>query len=296
MSERQDRVDAVIEAFLDHLEGTGERPSLDHLTDGERQEAEALMKSLEAARGIDPYASRPSIELLLAGTRFEELLHGHSRASTEIGAIQIVHGVLADIDGRARVEVDYSDEFDTVVYSYLDLRVRFLLVEADASEPFITEGVRRVVERILDTETDTSRVGVVAAQSDELITQILGPHDLGRTITAPNGSSQAQWEPALSLALAVRRMLEKSAPEWDPFDFDPGFGNAVDVAAIALEYARRLIAQEAARRYQGEKGSAYRSLLNQESLIGDLVALVFGTHPGALDLDAEVARIAKVAA
>ncbi len=296
MTEREDRVDAVIQAFLDHLEGTAERPSLDHLTNMERREAEALMASLEAARGIDPHASRPSIERLLAGTRFEELLHPDHRASSVAVDVETVRDVLASVDGRARVETDRAGEDPTVVYFFLDLRARFMTVNADGSEPFVTDAVRSKVETIFGTDPDTTRVGVVAAGSDELITQILAAHDLGQTVTAPSGSSHIQWEPLLPLAMAVRRMLEQCAPEWDRFDFDPSFADAVDIASAAAEFARRLIAQEASRRYQGEKARAYKSLLRQEHLVAELTASVLLEPAGSIDLEAEVTRIVQAAA
>ena len=296
MTERENRVDGVIQAFLDHLEGTAERPNLDHLTDVERREAEEIMASLEAARGMDPYASRPSIERLLAGTPLEEVLHARNGVSASAADNEIVRDVLAGIDARARVEVGHSNGLVSLVYSYLDLRAQFMTVEADASEPFVTDAVRSTVEAIFRIDPDTTRVGVVAAGSRELITQMLAAHDLGRTITIPGGSLHTQWETPLPLALAVRRMLEQCAPEWDRFDFDPTFGEAVDIAGIAAELARRLIAQEAARRYQSEKARAYKSLLQQEDLIGELTASVLLEPAGSVDLDAEVTRITKAVA
>jgi hypothetical protein len=60
-----DRVEEVLDAFFDHVENDGPEPSLDHLTPDERAEAEQLLASLKAARGIVPSASRPSIAALL---------------------------------------------------------------------------------------------------------------------------------------------------------------------------------------------------------------------------------------
>ena len=55
-------------AYLDYREGDcDEPPSLDGLSDRDRRVAEVFMESSEAAAGIDPYASRPSLEKLLAG-------------------------------------------------------------------------------------------------------------------------------------------------------------------------------------------------------------------------------------
>src|SRR4051812_34690102 len=74
MTESDDRIDAVIEAFLDYLHGNGEEPSLEDLDTQERTRAEGLIASLRAGRGIDPYASRPSLEQLLVGTALESAL------------------------------------------------------------------------------------------------------------------------------------------------------------------------------------------------------------------------------
>jgi hypothetical protein len=296
MTKHDDHVVAVIQAFLDHLEGIAERPTLDHLTDEERRDAEALMESLEAGRGIDPHASRPSIERLLAGTPLEALLRRDHRASVGTPDAVTVRDVLAGVDSRARVEIESTEGLTAVVYSYLDLRARFVTIDAYDSGAFITDSVRRTVEAIFDRDPDTTRVGVVAARSDELITQMLAAEDLGRTVTAPSGALHTDWEPAMPLSLAARRMLERCAPEWDPFDFDPALGDAVEALAVAAEIASQLIAQEAGRSYRGEKARAYKSLVGQEGLIVDLVASVTDRTAGSVDLDAETMRIATTAA
>lgn len=295
MTKHDDHVGAVIQAFLDYLEGIAERPTLDHLTDEERRDAEALMESLEAGRGIDPHASRPSIERLLAGTPLEGLLRRDDRASVGTSDVVTVRDVLAG-NSRARVEIESTEGFTAVVYSYLDLRACFVTIDADDSGAFMTDSVRRTVEAIFDRDPDTSRVGVVAARSDELITQMLAAEDLGRTVTAPSGALHTDWEPAMPLSLAARRMLERCAPEWDPFDFDPALGDAVEAPAVAAEIAGRLIAKEAGRSYRGEKARAYKSLVGQEGLIVDLVASVTDRTAGSVDLDAETMRIARTAA
>ena len=66
MTEPQDPVDELLDAYFDYLEGVGEEPSLDHLTGEQRAEAEQLIASLKAAQGIDPEASRPSLAALMA--------------------------------------------------------------------------------------------------------------------------------------------------------------------------------------------------------------------------------------
>ena len=55
-----------IDRYLDYLEGeTTEPPTFDGLSDIQRRGAEAWVGSITTARGIDPYAQKPSIERLM---------------------------------------------------------------------------------------------------------------------------------------------------------------------------------------------------------------------------------------
>ena len=62
-----DPVEAVIAAYLDHLEHGAPEPSLDHLGDDDRLRAIDLMDLMRDGRGIDVYRSRPSLDALLSG-------------------------------------------------------------------------------------------------------------------------------------------------------------------------------------------------------------------------------------
>lgn len=294
MSNDTDPVDSVILAFLDYLEGSAEPPSLDHLTAHDRDRAQRLIESLEAGRGIDPYASRPSVEALLADTELASMLIPTTRSYTAVIDLSTIEDVLSAVDERAQVEVD-SDAAagPTVVFSYLDLRARFVLIDVDS--PVVTDDVRTVVQRLFDVDPDTARVGVVA-RTDDLLTQIVSADDFGATITTPLGQPDGSWQSPLPLALAARRMLEQSAPEWDSFDFDQTASDPLDVAAIATNIAQRVIDREAARPYQGEKARAYRGLAGQESVFAELIADVAARGVDAVDLDAETTRIAQEAA
>ena len=66
ISERDD-LNRFRDAYLDYLEGArDEPPALEQLPEDQRPAAESFVESIFAARGVDPYASRPSIEQLLA--------------------------------------------------------------------------------------------------------------------------------------------------------------------------------------------------------------------------------------
>jgi hypothetical protein len=221
-----DPVQAVVLAFLDHLEGLAPRPTLDHLEPDDRARAQELLDGLVVARGIDPRASRPSVESLLMGTPLSGLLP----ALNPVGNADVttVARVLAGVDPRARAEIRPDG---TVAYSYLDLHARFLLVPTE--NPLVSEQVRTQVRALFEADPDTSRVGVVAAGSHDLVTQLLAADEVGHSITTPRGEPHTRWEPTLPLALAARRMLEQSAPEWPSFDFDQAHSEPLDLTAVA---------------------------------------------------------------
>ena len=67
MISKRDDLSRFRDAYLDYLEGTrGDPPALEELPEDQRPAAESFVESILAARGVDPYASRPSIEQLLA--------------------------------------------------------------------------------------------------------------------------------------------------------------------------------------------------------------------------------------
>jgi hypothetical protein len=289
----EDPVDAVILAFLDYLEGVAPRPSLEHLSEEERAYATVCLEGMAVARGLDPYGTRPSVEALLADTPLSPLLAAIPAAGGDEADLATVRGVLAGVDARARVELDESAD-PCVVFGYLDLRARFVLVPGVV--PVVTEAVRTLVRRIFSDDPDTSRVGVVAAHSGDLATQLLAADEIGAFIATTRGEPQLRWDRPLPLALAARRMLEQSAPEWPAFDFgDYARGDALNVTSLAAEIARRVIARESERSYRGDKRRAYQALVGQEDLFADLVARV--TASGReLNLDAETTRITRAAA
>jgi hypothetical protein len=304
VTDKVDPVDGVILAFLDHVEGMGPRPTLDHLVDSDRQRAEALLALVGTGRGIDPRASRPSIEAMVVDTPYAELFRDVSRpdirpprprraGGDRVGRADLttVHRVLDSVDDRALVDVDHATS--TVVLSYLDFRARFLVL--DAAVPIIDDSVRGAVEALFDADPDTSRVGVVAAGSGELLTQLVSADDLGTTITAPDGKPHTRWTPRLPLALAARQLVEEAAPDWPAFDVERAYGGVLDLPTVAAEVARAVIARESARSYRGEKKRAYADLVGQEQAFAEIIERV-SARRSPVDLEAEISRIMRAAA
>ena len=92
MTNDHNNLDKFQDDYLDYLEGArDEPPSLEDMPVESRRMAEAFIESIMAARGVDPYASRPSIEQLLAygaptnesTSELRELLQDHLRLTVD---------------------------------------------------------------------------------------------------------------------------------------------------------------------------------------------------------------------
>ena len=98
MTSERDDLSKFRDAYLDYLEGNrDEPPALEDLPEEQRRAAKAFIKSIMAARGVDPYASRPSIERLLASrsqtndrtSELGEVLQNHLRLTVDHRALVI---------------------------------------------------------------------------------------------------------------------------------------------------------------------------------------------------------------
>ena len=92
MTSERDVLSKFRDAYLDYLEGArDEPPALEDLPEEQHRAAEAFIKSITAARGVDPHASRPSIEQLLGSwsrtsdpaSKLDEVLQDHLRLTVD---------------------------------------------------------------------------------------------------------------------------------------------------------------------------------------------------------------------
>src|SRR4051794_26773118 len=105
MNGNSDAVDDVLAAFSHHLAQGTARPALEHLDPHDRQLAEDLMRLMETGRRIDPSASAPSLEALLADTEFADALPPAAPIS-EAPVLHRVQDVLTHVDPRGEVYLD----------------------------------------------------------------------------------------------------------------------------------------------------------------------------------------------
>ena len=96
MTNEHEELNRFQDAYLDYLEGgRDDPPELENLTAEQRRVAEVFIKSITAARGVDPRASRPSIEQLLgtwsrtseSAGKLSEVLQDHLRLTVDPRAL-----------------------------------------------------------------------------------------------------------------------------------------------------------------------------------------------------------------
>jgi hypothetical protein len=303
MTESDDRVDAAIEAFLDHLDGRGDEPDLHDLDEQERARVGALVASLRAGRGIDPFASRPSLEQLLAGTPLEAAV-----PPTEPGPPP-GPDLLDEIRRRLRSYLPFHVAVwpDTgaaglgIGSGFVALiaaqRLRLAISGETASgsdlaqlDPVAAAGP------VYGAFPDTAGVIVIHPDAD-LSSVAIDPFDVEDCIATPSGSSQRPRvrRPVLPLADTVRAYLDEVGPVLDAGgDVETLTAGEVDVGAVALTAAGRAVEAVAAagRRAKIRPKRDTWSALGQPEIdaIGDLVLDAIA----GLDEQALAARIADL--
>lgn len=313
-----DPVEAAVASYLDFLEGLAEPPDLGMLTDEDRRRTIEMINSLLAGRGIQLDGSTPSVEALLAGTELESLLESANSVSSDHGQggggnreaaaaraarpidrerarVERIENTLRGADSRVLVRPEPHRLLGpAVTVAYLDLRVVFFPV--DSPSPVITERTRGILSHVLGDDTDLDYVGVVADDAPDLLTQVLSASDLGLPAVTPSDDLQLPWPPMLPLPLALRSVLELAAPSWEPFVFDTKRREPLQIADVACDAARRILAREVSRPYRGDKGRAYKSFTGSETIFTDLIVrLAAGETSDAAVSDA-LDRIARDAA
>ena len=107
MTSAHDDLDRFRDAHLDFLEGDRkDPPALHDLPEDKRAAAQSFVESIRAARGIDPYASRPPIEqLLYARARISDrtgelanALQKHLRSTVDVRAVVTPDATSAALD------------------------------------------------------------------------------------------------------------------------------------------------------------------------------------------------------
>lgn len=212
-----DPIEAVIAAYLDHLENGGPVPSFDDLSEEDRRTAQELIDLMREGRGIDVYRSRPSLDSLLAGTEFEGWLDAPHTEGLSIDAVRPeVISALGSAsspvaDGTAQNEGIRSDALTQ--FQTLHIRLQFrddITTPADLArvDPRVAAGA--VFGRFPET------VALVLIIGDQEFSSVaIDPFDTEPFIGTPDGQTYPPRisRPVLPLHDTLRRVVDELAPD-----------------------------------------------------------------------------------
>jgi hypothetical protein len=214
-----DPVDELLDAYFDYLEGVGEEPSLDHLSDEQRAEAEQLIASLKAAQGIDPEASRPSVAALLARAAARQETASAATLSATLQASLQHH-----VDPRAQVVVDVAAQaagLDSVLVAHVrGLRIR-VLVEGDGTDVDAAYAARvPAIAAVFGAFPDTN-AALLTTVGDTPAGAIVDRDDIVTAIEAPSGRPRPPRisRPVMDPAEACVHYVSAVMPTFEPFEY-----------------------------------------------------------------------------
>jgi len=235
VTQPQDPIEELLDAYFDYLEGIGEEPSLEHLSDEQRGEAEQLIASLKAAQGIDPEASRPSVAALVAraAARQEAV-----SAATLGAALQAT--LQREVDPRAQVVVDVAAQAaglaSTLVAHVRGLRIR-VLVEGDGTDVDAAYAARvPAVAAVFGAFRDTNAV-LLTTLGDTPAGAIVDRDDIVTAIETPSGRARPPRisRPVMDPAEACVHYILEVMPAFEPFDYVASQRGATSVEALDVD-------------------------------------------------------------
>lgn len=215
MTRAYDNLDEFRMAYLDYLEGyRDEPPAVDDLPREERQAAEAFIVSITASRGVDPYASRPSIEQLLAAGP-------PSVDRVKAIGMSLQAGLRVDVDQRAWVVSDVasvaSGLASELVIHARGMRVR-VVIELSSSDLDAGFAARvNDIAAVFGAFPDTNAVLYAYAGLDPcgVIVERSDVHD---AVEIPSGASRAprlRW-PIADIETVCTSWVQNAIPTFEP--------------------------------------------------------------------------------
>ncbi len=256
------------DAYLDYLEGDRDNPpAVDDLPEELRPAAEAFIVSITAARGVDPYASRPSIEQLLAW---------QSQVKTHVDEVHeaLQAHLRSTVDSRASVTADAASTAaglaSASVIQARGMRIR-VVPETDwiDLEHAITRRAEDIVQvftafpdsqAVLYTTAGQKGLGVVVDRSDVQV-----------AIETPSGESREPRlrRPITHATKACEEWLTSIIPDFEPLRSDllettTAPESALDPDHLANNVAREVSATGSRARIEAKRDT-WRNFGAQEA-------------------------------
>ena len=207
------------DAYLDYLEGArDEPPAVEDLPEEQRRAAEAFIESVKAARGVDPHASRPSIE---------QLLESWSRSSDRTGELGKVlqHHLRLTVDSRALVTADAASAAvglaSTLVIQARGMRMRVVQETTPEDLGHTLDGRAKDIARVFSAFPDSHAVLYTTA-AQEPCAVVLDRGDVHGAIETPSGEKRAPRlrRSVTAATTACEVWLKGIIPEFEPLSTD----------------------------------------------------------------------------
>lgn len=217
-SERYD-LSRFRDAYLDYLEGDRDNPpALDDLPGELRPAAESFIRSITAARGVDPYASRPSVGHLLAR---------QSSTNNGVGdfAGSLQNHLRLTVDPNTSVTRDAASAAMGLASTSLILargmRVRIVPEPDSLDLEYAIAGRAQDIARVFSTFPDSHAV-LYTTTGEKRLGVIVDRGDVHRAIETPSGESRAPRlrRSIAGAATACEEWLTGIIPEFKPLGAD----------------------------------------------------------------------------
>ena len=243
MNSERDDLSKFLDVYLDYLENArDEPPALEDLPEEQRLAAESFIRSIKAARGVDPYASRPSIEQLLAR-------RSHTTDQTgELGEV-IQNHLRFTVDHKAVVTTDPASDAlglaSTWVILARGMRLRVVPEMTSENLDFALTNRAGDIARVFSAFPETHAVlYTTMGQSPRAV--VVDRGDVQGAIETPSGEIR---EPRLRRSVADSGMaceawLRGLIPEFQPLSTDLLESTAASESALDPHLLARKVVGE----------------------------------------------------
>ena len=291
MTSEHDELRMFQEAYFDYLEGDrDEPPPLDNLGGEERRVAEAFIEAIKATRGIDPYASRPSIEQLLESRSEKTATHRNLGNGLQ-------HHLRETVDPEALVTVDAASGATGLDSSFvIQARGIRMRVVKEGSDNLDSALARRAdnIARVFSTFPDCQAVlYTTSGQDPRGVVLVRG--DVYRAIETPSGEERPPRLPRsmLAAATACELWLKGLIPEFKPLSKELLEGAtaarpAIDAFELASKVVDEVSASGARARIEAKR-EAWGRFGGREAR--QLAALVEDARSGRLSAESYKSRV-----
>ena len=285
------------DAYLDHLEGDrDEPPKPEHLPPEHRRDAAAFIKSITAARGIDPYASRPSIDQLVASRKvvadsmktLGEVLQNHLRVTVDTNTLVTPDSA----SGAAGLR-------STLLIQALGMRMHAVPETGSADLSEAIGGRTEDIANVFNAFPDCHAV-LYTTTTEEPLAVVLDRVDAYEAVETPSGQPQPPRLPRTPILAtsACEMWLRNLIPDFQPV--------TPELLGPSVPHGPRLDANHFARCALAEVSAAGRRAridakrttwtVFDEDLAPDLARILDQGQTGPLSVDAYESHIERLMA